>query len=197
VKSLNSRALVLAFISSLALVCALQAGAQANTTPAPVKVVNTTKNPVPTVAQGTTKISGNVNVTNSSLPVNGSVSITNSSVPVNVTNTPLGVSGTVAVSNLPLDANGNVLVSIAPDTTQYQYLSLVAFPCSLAGVSDFCYFNGTTTLPIEQSLTTYSSQGYALFSVTPCDNYASLGGASVYTLRAPVTGARKKASPVR
>jgi hypothetical protein len=106
VKSLNHRALILAFISSLALACAPQAAAQTSpTTAQPVKVVNTTKNPVPTVAQGTTKISGNVHVTNSSLPVNGSVSITNTSVPVNVTNSPLGVSGTVVVSNLPLDSN--------------------------------------------------------------------------------------------
>lgn len=198
-KSLNHRALVLAFISSLILVSALQAAAQTSTIPTTqsVSVVNTTKNPVPTAAQGTTKISGNIHVTNSSLPVTGSVSITNNSVPVNVTNSPLGVGGTVAVSNLPLGSNGNVLVSVAPDTTQYRYLSLVAVPCSLAGVPDFCYFNGTSTLPIEQSLTAYSSQGYALFSVTPCDDYGdSSSAAMVYTLRAPVSGAHKKTSPL-
>jgi len=94
---LNARAFILAFISFLILVCAPQAAAQANTTPEPVKVVNTTKNPVPTVAQGTTKISGNVNVTNSSIPVTGSVSITNNSLPVNVTNSSLAVTGTVSV----------------------------------------------------------------------------------------------------
>jgi hypothetical protein len=86
-----------------------------------------------------------------------------------------------------------VLVSVAPDTTQYQYLSLVAIPCSVAGVLDFCYFDGTSTLPVEQSLTTYSGQGYVLFSVTPADNYNGDGTAALtYTLRALATGAHKK-----
>jgi hypothetical protein len=50
-KSNNSRARVLAFISSLILVCVLQAAAQTSTTTVQsVKVVNTTSSPVPTVA---------------------------------------------------------------------------------------------------------------------------------------------------
>jgi hypothetical protein len=100
-----------------------------------VKVVKTTSSPVPTAAQGTTTISGNVKVTNASLPMTGSVSITNSSVPVNVTNSPLPVTGTVSVGNLPLDTKGNVLVSVAPDTTQYTRRAVGRIPKQgLAGV---------------------------------------------------------------
>jgi hypothetical protein len=74
-KTLALRAVALALISCLILVWAPQAAAQANTTPAPVRVVNTTKNPVPTADRGTTKISANVNVTNASLPVNGNICV--------------------------------------------------------------------------------------------------------------------------
>jgi hypothetical protein len=151
--------------------------------PQPVKVVNTTKNPVPTVAQGTTKISGNVKVTNSLLPVTGSVSITNSNLPVSVTNTPLPVMGTV---------------SVAPDTTQYQYASIVAISCvpTQNGPWDFCLYteNGATT-PMEQVLTTYSSQGYELFSITGVS--VNVQPEVLYTLRAPVAGGHKKASQTR
>jgi hypothetical protein len=196
-KSLNPRGFVLAFIPSLILVCAPQAAAQANTTPEPVKVVNTTKNPVPTVAQGTTKISGNVDVTNSSLPVTGSVSITNNSVPVNVTNSPLAVSGTVNVGNLPLDANGNVRTSVAPDTAQYQFQSVIGGPCDAVNnvPTDFCTGSGAT---VESVLDTYSSQGYEVLAVSPLSvGINGIAGLMVYTLKAPVKGAHKKASPVQ
>src|SRR5690242_16432098 len=79
-----------------------------------VIVTNATSRPVPTTLQGTATVTGNVNVTNSSLPVSGSVSITNTSVPVSVTNATLPVSGTITAGNLPLDANGNVRTSVAP-----------------------------------------------------------------------------------
>jgi hypothetical protein len=150
-KSLAPRAAAPALISCLILVWAPQAAAQANTTPAPVKVVNTTKNPVPTVAQGTTNVSGKVNITNASLPVHGNVNVTNNPLPVsgnvNVTNSSLPVNGTVDVSNLPLDANGNVLVDVAPDTTQYQFLSIVALQAGSSCINnyglDYCTYNGT------------------------------------------------------
>jgi hypothetical protein len=74
---LTSRAVALVLISFLTLLCAPHAAGQAQ-----VKVVNTTKSPVPTLAQGTTAISGHVNVTNASLPVSGCVAVTNSSLPV-------------------------------------------------------------------------------------------------------------------
>ena len=199
-KSLALRAVALALISCLIIVWAPQAAAQANTTSAPVRVVNTTKNPVPTVAQGTTKISGSVHVTNSVLPVNGSVSITNTSVPVNVTNSPLGVSGTVDVSNLPLDANGNVRTSVAPDTTQYQFLSITAMQVSTGCVNsygaDFCTYNGTQYVPIEQTLTTLSAQGYELVSVVSAGLFQGVQTENqmVYTLKLPLTGAHSKRS---
>jgi hypothetical protein len=199
-KSLALRAVALALISCLILVCAPQA-AQANTTPAPVRVVNTTKNPVPTVAQGITKISGNVNVTNNPLPVMGSVSITNTSVPVNVTNSPLGVSGTVDVSNLPLDANGNVRTSVAPDTTQYQFLSITAMQvsgrvCINSYGADFCTYNGTQYVPIEQTLATLSAQGYELVSVVSAGLFGGVQTENqmVYTLKLPLTGPHSKRS---
>jgi hypothetical protein len=189
-KSLALCAVALALISCLILVWTPQAAAQANTTPAPVKVVNTTKNPVPTVAQGTTKISGNVNVTNNPLPISGSVEVTNSSLPV---------TGTVDVSNLPLDVNGNVRTSVAPDTTQYQFLSIVALQgnCSNSYGLDFCTYNGTENVPIEQTLTTLSSQGYELLSIVPVYFTSGSDIEMLYTLKAPATGAHRKASPVQ
>ncbi len=81
---------------------------------------------------------------------------------------------------------------------QYQYASVVAIAClpTEPGPWDFCLYtsNGATT-PMEQVLTTYSSQGYALFSITEAQQNA--GVVVLYTLRAPVTGAQQKASPVQ
>src|SRR5262245_28720377 len=94
---------VYTFLISMLLVCHLSAQKNAATQ---VIVTNTASRPVPTTVQGTATLTGNVNVTNSSLPVSGSVSITNSSIPV---------SGSVIASNLPLDASGNVRTSVAPD----------------------------------------------------------------------------------
>jgi len=193
-KSFSSRALVMALTSCIILVCAFQAAAQTR-----VLVVNPQKEPVWTRAHGTTNVSGSVEVTNNAtnpLPVSGSVSITNNSVPVNVTNSPLGVSGTVAVSNLPLDPKGNVLVDVAPDTTQYQYQLVVSAGCNdQDGIpGDFCTQDGNL---VEVSLNTYSSQGYEVFAASPIAN-PTQGNAflMVYTLRAPATGAHKKAAPV-
>jgi hypothetical protein len=160
--------------------------------PQPVKVVNTAKNPVPTVAQGTTTVSGNVNVTNNPLPISGAV---------NVANTPLPVSGSVTVANLPLDSKGNVLVDIAPDSTQYQYVSILAQQlggCSNSYGGDFCALFNNQETPIEQILTTLSSQGYELSSVVPLP-FCNAGGfcQMLYTLRTPVAGGHKKASQVR
>jgi hypothetical protein len=190
VKSLTYGSLVLALIPSLSLFCAPQAASQANTTPEPVKVVNTIKNPVPTVAQGTTKILGNVHVTNSSLPVTGSVSITNSNVPVTVSNTPLPVEGTV---------------NIAPDTAQYKYQLVMGYPCnnnSNGSAQDFCTLpiNQQGSVSVESVLNSYSSQGYELFSVTEAGGATSSNPEApwlVYTLRAPVQGARRKPSRVQ
>ena len=162
---LSFRVVAPVLVSFLTLFCAPHAAGQVQ-----VKVVNTTKSPVPTLAQGTTTISGNVNVTNTSLPV----------------------SGTVEVSNLPLDTNGNVRTSVSPDATQYQFQSIVALQCSTANGFDFC--SGTENTPIEQTLTTLSSQGYELFSVAPISSGTLFYGAMAYTLRAPVTGAQKKAA---
>jgi hypothetical protein len=197
-KSLNPRGFVLAFIPSLILVCAPQAAAQANTTPEPVKVVNTTKNPVPTVAQGTTKISGNVNVTNSSLPVTGSVSITNNSVPVNVTNSPLGVSGTVSVSNLPLDADGNVRTSVYPAATTYSYTYVLAYPCNTTP-ADLCVYGlynptgcpPSATVLASTVLDSLASQGFSVIAVTPLSSECGPVPGLTYTLQGP-SGTRKK-----
>jgi len=174
--SLKSITSTLSPISCMILFCSMQAAAQTQ-----VKVVNTSKTPVPTLAQGTTTISGNVNVTNASLPVSGSVALTNSSLPV---------TGTVDVGNLPLDTNGNMRTSVAPDATQYQFQSIVATQCSTANGFDFC--TGPENTPIEQTLSTLSSQGYELFSVTPISSGSLFYGAMAYTLRAPVAGAQRK-----
>lgn len=192
----HRRTVGLAFIVSLTLV-ALQAAAQSPATAQPlrvapqnsvqsVQVVNTTKNPVPTTAQGTTTISGNVNVTNASLPVNGSVSITNNPLPISgsvaVTNSSLPVTGTVAVSNLPLDANGNVRTSVAPDTTQYQFQTVIGQACAQVNYvpTDFCTANGAT---VESVLNSYSSQGYEVFAASPFAASGNQGTLMVYTLR--------------
>jgi len=195
---LRLRAVMLALISSMILLCNLQAAAQVQ-----VQVVNTAKTPVPTRAQGTTTISGSVNITNASLPVNGSVSITNSTLPVsgsvNVTNSSLPVTGTVSVGNLPLDANGNVRTSVAPSATQYKYASILAIPCnpqSLGFQWDYCLQDGITL--VEQQLTTLSSQGYDLFSVTVAPGAGSQFAIfMVYTLRAPVTSTQRKTETTR
>jgi hypothetical protein len=172
------RVAALVLVSFLSAFCTPPAAGQVQ-----VKVVNTTKSPVPTLAQGITAISGNVKITNASLPVSGSVNVTNSSLPI---------TGTVDVNNLPLDANGNLLTTVVASTTQYQYLSIVAAPCINGGVYDFCANSGS--MPIEQTLTTYSSEGYDLFSVTPSSTFESVGSVMVYTLRAPVAGAHKRTS---
>lgn len=181
-----------AVVIAASLLCILPLAAQNQNIvklPIPVTVTNTSKNPVPTVSQGT----ANVNVTNNPLPVSGDV---------NVSNTPLPVSGSVTVGNLPLDSNGNVLVDLAPDTSQYQYLSILASVgvtglCQNSYGEDFCANVNGQWVPIEQVLTTLSGQGYELFSVvTACPNNACAGGGAnmLYTLRAPVMGARSKRS---
>ena len=176
---MKNRIFVLALVFALSIVCISELAAQ-NTATEPVTVVNTAKNPVPTVAQGTTTISGSVNVTNSSIPVTGSVSIANSSLPV---------TGTVNVGNLPLSPTGNVLVSIAPATIKYQFQSIVAFNCTTANGLDYCY--GAQNTPIEQTLTTLSGQGYELFSVVAVPSI-NQGSSMLYTLQLPLTGARQK-----
>jgi hypothetical protein len=82
----------------------------------------------------------------------------------------------------------------APDTTQYQFQSIVAFQggagCANNYGNDYCTFNGSQNVRIEQTLTTLSSQGYELVSVAPIPSGAA-GIAStyvLYTLRAPLTG---------
>jgi hypothetical protein len=136
-----------------------------------VTVVNSMARPVP------------VTITNAAVPVSGAVSITNNSVPV---------SGSVAVTNLPLDAAGNVLTTVVPDTTQYQYQTVIADPCNFVagGPTDYCTSAGDS---IASVLGTYSSQGYELFSVFPGSTVNSSGLTvfySVYTLRASVAPKR-------
>lgn len=198
-KSLNPRAFALTFIPSLILVCAPQASAQGNTTTQPVTVVNTTKNPVPTVAQGTTKILGNVHVTNSSLPVTGSVSITNSSVPVNVTDSPLAVTGAVSVSNLPLDANGNVRTSVYPATTKFSYTYVLVYGCTpaIGTPPDLCVYGQynpgfpNQTVLASTVLDTLGSQGFNVIAVTPGLTAPNGQSAFFYTLVGP-SGSRLK-----
>jgi hypothetical protein len=136
-----------------------------------------------------------VNVSNSSLPITGNVKVTNTSLPiagsVSIANTPLPVTGTVTAGNLPLDTNGNVRTSVAPDTTQYQFQSILGQEvagCTNSYGPDFCAYVNGLPVPIEQVLATLSSQGYEFVSVIPIQT----GGTNVnvlYTLRAPLTGA--------
>ncbi len=82
----------------------------------------------------------------------------------------------------------------APPTAQpkYQYVSVVAVECipTEPGPWDFCLYtyNGTdsvATTPMEQVLTTYSSQGYQLFSITSTPGINQVAGTALYTLRKP------------
>jgi hypothetical protein len=210
-KSLNSRTLVLVLIPSLALVCAPLAAAQTSTTTVQsVKVVNTTSSPVPTVAQGTTKISGNVNITNASLPVNGSVSITNKPLPVSgnvtVTNTPLPVTGTVTAGNLPLDSNGNVKTSVYPATATFSFTYVLAYPCQATGGSstpDLCVYGqynpGCPTSQVVSASTvldTLGSQGFNVVAVTPVGNstciYTNPGSVAFTLVGPPGAGATNR-----
>ncbi|MGA2697713.1 MAG: hypothetical protein ABSE92_16750, partial [Terriglobales bacterium] len=68
--------------------------------------------------------------------------------------------------------------------------------CSNSYGADFCALYNDQETPIEQILTTLSSQGYELSSLVPlpiCNSGSFCQ--MLYTLRAPVTGGHKKASP--
>jgi len=108
-----------------------------------------------------------------------------------VTNASLPVTGSVTVGNLPLDSRGNVLVTVASDTVQYQFQSIFALPCAdTTGILDFCT-GPQSDIPIEQTLTTDSSQGYELVSVVPTPQYNNSGPAMLYTLRLLLTTRHK------
>jgi hypothetical protein len=79
---------------------------------APVTVINTTANPVPTVAQGTTRVSGAVDIL-SQPPITGSVAVTNTPT-VNVSSMPavqLSGTPTVQVAGAQFDSGGNLKVT--------------------------------------------------------------------------------------
>lgn len=103
-KSIVASIGVLLLALTLALTGAAQAAAQAVKD---VVVVNTTSQPVPVVAQGTTAIKGTVGLD----PAANTVKLDQANNGVRITNSSLPVTGTVNVGNQPpfaFDANGNL-----------------------------------------------------------------------------------------
>jgi len=137
-------------------------------TPQSVKVVNTTAQPVPVTAQGTTTVTGNVNVT--TVPITGTVAVSNSSVPV---------SGSVSVSNLPLDSNGNLKTTTASPVLKYEFTDVITM-----------VYTGTNVISPDPnpSLTSLSASGWELINVTafPYSPVGTIGGIVIYTLRREV-----------
>lgn len=91
-------------------------------------------------------------------------------------------------------AKNPVPTVVEPDTTQYQFQSVIGYPCEPVNQvpTDFCTASGAT---VESVLDTYSSEGYEVLAVSPLSvGVNGIPGFMVYTLRAPVKGAHRKGS---
>ena len=98
--------------------------------PVSVTVTNTASNPVPTKPQGTTQVSGVVDVL-SMPPVTGSVSVANAPTVNLAPGSTVAVSGSVSIANQPaVSLAPNTAVEIAAGLAIIHLFSWIAPPCA-------------------------------------------------------------------